>query len=174
MEQLIKAFSVASIAHKTQQRKGDNGAPYINHLIEVAYLLSDIAKINEPTILIAAILHDILEDTEITKEMLQEEFGKEAVSLVMALTDDKTLPLQTRREAQLKHISMASRDVKLIKLADHCSNVANIPPSWDKTRVLDYLAWSKQVASQCFAASEELAKVYIKRYDSSLSKAELS
>ncbi len=168
MNKLLKALSIASIAHKDQKRKGDGGAPYINHLIEVAYLLSEYAQINDCRVLEAAILHDVLEDTAIQKETLLEEFGQVVLFYIESVTDDKTLSLSERREAQLRHISAASMEVKLIKLADHCSNVASIPPDWDRARVVEYLEWSYQVASKCFVANENLEKIYVSRFAASM------
>ncbi len=165
MNKLLKALSIASIAHKDQKRKGDGGAPYINHLIEVASLLSEYAQIDDDGVLEAAILHDILEDTTIQKETLLKEFGERVLSYIQSVTDDKTLSLSERRKAQLEHISAAPVEVKLIKLADHCSNVASIPPAWDKARIIEYLEWSHQVASKCFEANENLAKIYMDRYE---------
>lgn len=168
MNRLLKALSIASIAHKDQKRKGDGGAPYINHLIEVAYLLSEYAQINDFRVLEAAILHDVLEDTAIQKEFLLEQFGQEVLSYIESVTDDKTLSLFERRDAQLEHISAAPKEVKLIKLADHCSNIASIPSSWNKVRVTEYLEWSYQMATKCFEASEGLAKIYLNRYETSM------
>lgn len=165
VNELLKTLMFAAQAHKAQKRKGNGGAPYVNHLIEVADLISNVAGICDTHILQAAILHDILEDTVVTKSQLKSEVGGDVVSLVESLTDNKELPLEARRTYQLKHISSACDAVKLIKLADHCSNIASIPPSWDKERIRSYQAWSYQIASQCFGVSNELAKVYMQRFE---------
>ena len=172
MNDLLKAVSLASIAHRDQTRKGDGGAPYINHLIEVAYLLSEHADVTDVQVLEAAILHDVLEDTELSREIILDSFGKEVLAYIEAVTDDKTLSLSERREEQLKHMSAAPIEVQLIKLADHCSNIASIPPKWDKKRITEYLHWSHQVASKCFLASGKLAKIYNERYEASKAKVE--
>lgn len=160
---ILEALSLASKTHKDQRRKADD-SPYINHLIEVAFLLTRFANVSDYKIIQATLFHDILEDTEVTEEVLADSFGTEVLSYVRALTDDKRLSLEKRRIYQIEHISEQSNAIKLIKLADHCSNIASIPPSWNLERVKSYLDWSYQVASQCFDASQPLAAEYKIRY----------
>ncbi|MEH6628504.1 MAG: HD domain-containing protein [Motiliproteus sp.] len=160
---ILKALSFASVAHTGQRRKGDQNSPYINHLIEVAYLLEKFANEDDPLVLQAAILHDVLEDTPSTEKILRNNFDPQVVSYVLELTDDKSLPLKERRAKQIEHVSQASMAIKRIKLADHCSNIASIPPAWDRQRVVDYLSWSSAVAEQCYGASNGLADEYIIR-----------
>lgn len=168
MKGLLSALSLAAVAHKDQRRKGGGAEPYINHLIEVAHLLFEHVDEIEVEMLQAAVLHDILEDTSVSKGELLLQFGSKVLAYVEALTDDKSLPLSQRREKQLSHIAHESKAVKLIKLADLCSNVASIPPSWSESRAVEYLDWSHQVASMCFGASDALAKIYRDRYQASL------
>ena len=160
----LKAIMFAAEAHKNQKRKGNSGSPYINHLIETAYLLTKIAKFEDDKLIQAAILHDIIEDTNVTPEILEAEFGKKVVSLVKSVTDDKSLSLEERRANQIAYLASASNDTKLIKLADHCSNIISIPPNWSGERIENYRKWSHEVASLCFAVSEDLALEYQKRY----------
>lgn len=160
----LKAIMFAADAHKNQKRKGNDGSPYINHLIETAYLLTKIAKIEDDEIIQAAILHDIIEDTNVTLEILDAEFGKRVASLVKSITDDKSLSLEERRANQIAHLASACNDAKLIKLADNCSNIISIPPNWSKERIESYRKWSHEVASLCFDVSESLALEYQKRY----------
>ncbi|MEZ7276420.1 HD domain-containing protein [Pseudoalteromonas sp. 68 DY56-GL68] len=71
---LAKSLWLAAQYHAQQQRKSD-GSPYINHLIEVVDMLVNIAHVQDENELCAAALHDSLEDTEITKEQIANEFG---------------------------------------------------------------------------------------------------
>ncbi|HEC60508.1 hypothetical protein LCGC14_0950780 [marine sediment metagenome] len=162
--QLIEAFLFAAQAHKEQRRKGNGGAPYINHLIEVVSLLSSTAKVDDTDILIAAALHDILEDTPITVTEITKRYGSNVLSYVQAVSDDKALTLIERRAKQLKSMNESSDPIKYIKLADHCSNIASLPPTWDKQRLKEYIGWSQSVAEKCFDVSEPLAVEYRKRY----------
>jgi (p)ppGpp synthase/HD superfamily hydrolase len=160
INEMLKALSVASIAHCHQKRKGNGGSPYINHLIEVAYLITDYANVYDINVLQAAVLHDVLEDTAITEADLMTQFDIKVVELVKAVSDDKSLSLTDRRQQQIEHLSHASNEVKLIKLADICSNIASIPESWDVARIETYLDWIEQVASLCVDVSIPLAQEY--------------
>ncbi|WP_321529017.1 HD domain-containing protein [Sedimenticola selenatireducens] len=163
MSDVFRALSFAAEAHKDQRRKGAGGSPYVNHLIECAALMTGVAKIDNTLVIQAAILHDILEDTSVTEDQLLALFGEKVVEYVKAVTDDKRLNLAERRAAQITHLKSASNAVKLIKLADHCSNIASIPADWSKERIESYISWSRNVVSLCFAASPELAEEYEKR-----------
>lgn len=165
INKMLKALSVASIAHCHQKRKGNGGSPYINHLIEVAFLITDVAHVYDVNVLQAAVLHDILEDTAITEANLVAQFKPEVVQLVKAVSDDKSLSLVDRRKQQIAHLSHASDEVKLIKLADICSNIASIPESWEASRIESYLNWIEEVASLCVDVSIPLAQEYRARLE---------
>lgn len=169
---ILKALMMAAEAHKGQRRKAAGGSPYVNHLIEVAYLLTDCAKIDDYRIIQAAILHDILEDTDVTESALKDQFDQEVLDYVKSVTDDKLATLAERRQFQIDHLPNASAGTKLIKLADHCSNIASIPEGWDQTRISEYLSWSSLVASMCFTASTSLATEYKSRLSKANSQSE--
>src|SRR5437016_14081228 len=78
----LKALKFAADKHSTQRRKGYEASPYINHLIEVAEILSRVGRITDPITLQAAILHDTIEDTTTTAEELESHFGREVLSLM--------------------------------------------------------------------------------------------
>lgn len=157
---VLYALNVAAIAHKNQKRKGLDKEPYVNHLIEVAFLITDVAKVESIEVIQSAILHDILEDTHVTQEALSNQFDSKVVSIVSALSDDKSLSLIARRQHQIEHLKNAPREVKLIKLADICSNIVSIPENWDSVRIKSYIDWIDQVASLCLDSSVELAEEY--------------
>ena len=85
-QKLLYALQFAANAHKAQRRKYD-GSPYINHLIEVANLLASKENIADSDVLIASLLHDILEDTPVSHEELTELFGRKVADLVSELTE---------------------------------------------------------------------------------------
>ena len=134
---LLETLLFAAEAHKDQRRKGENGAPYVNHLIEVASLLSNIAKVTDIHILQAAVLHDALEDTAISEHELAAKYASPVVKYVKYVTDDNRLSLAERRIKQVQTVTHAGDAVKLIKLADHCSNVASLPANWPIPRCLE-------------------------------------
>jgi DNA-binding ferritin-like protein (Dps family) len=94
----------AKIAHQGQIRKGNGGEPYINHLTEVVSLLSNEAKVSNVQVLVAAYLHDILEETQVNPTDIQLLFGQDVLEMVDNLSDDKSLSLKQRRDQQIKHM----------------------------------------------------------------------
>jgi len=160
---VFEALDFAARRHRDQRRKGPGGAPYVNHLIEVVRLLSVVAGVEDPEVLAAGALHDVLEDTKTQPEELTEHFGSRVTNLVRSLTDDRTLSRETRRAITLKHLSIAEEIVRLIKLADLTSNVAELPSDWDHERRQTYLDWSARAAQLCFGQSEALDRLYQQR-----------
>lgn len=97
---ILKALHVASLYHQDQRRKGSKKEPYINHIIETTFLLNSLAGIDDEKLLIAMILHDILEDTTITPIEIEKEFGRDILEFVKSVTDDKSLPKDTRKKCR--------------------------------------------------------------------------
>lgn len=153
------ALTIARDFHHGQTRKAD-GSPYINHLREVLGLLQSVAKVTDDRILIASVLHDSLEDTDLTKSEIHQTFGDEVLILIEQVTDDKYKSLVERRQAVIIHLEHATDAVKLIKLADIISN-ANALPNWDETRLFSYLTWLDAVALKCSNASKPLYAKYL-------------
>jgi guanosine-3',5'-bis(diphosphate) 3'-pyrophosphohydrolase len=120
---LLKAVQFAAVKHQTQRRKDVEASPFINHPIEVAHLLADVGGITDVATLVAAILHDTIEDTETTPGELEEQFGPVVRNVVEEVTDDKTLGKAVRKELQIEHAPTLSRRAKAIKLADKIANM---------------------------------------------------
>src|SRR5580698_6340444 len=97
---LLKAIDFSARKHSTQRRKDVAETPYINHPIEVAQVLT-LAGILDVNTLIAAILHDTVEDTETTEQEIRDEFGDAIADIVMECTDDKSLPKAERKRLQI-------------------------------------------------------------------------
>jgi (p)ppGpp synthase/HD superfamily hydrolase len=148
---VLRAADAAARWHVHQRRKGSAQEPYINHLLEVASLVAEATHGKDPDLVIAALLHDAIEDCEVPYELIEREFGKRAADLVQEVTDDKTLTKEVRKEKQIKAASEKSNDAKLIKLADKTSNLRAITlspaPNWSVKRRLEYIAWAKQVVA---------------------------
>jgi guanosine-3',5'-bis(diphosphate) 3'-pyrophosphohydrolase len=161
---LFEALTLAAQAHRAQTRKG-SGEPYVNHLIDVAAILTRVAQVTDADILIAALLHDVIEDTEVTAAELESKFGARVRALVEALTDDKSLPRLERKRLQIEHMRSAEHDAKLIKVADHCSNVATLPGIWTKERRVEYLDWSNEVVRACGATHPGLEREHRERVE---------
>jgi guanosine-3',5'-bis(diphosphate) 3'-pyrophosphohydrolase len=161
-EVVFRALSFAAQAHAQQRRKG-SGEPYVNHLIDVAELLVRVAGIEDEDVLAAAVLHDVVEDTSVSSDDVEVEFGPRVRALVDALTDDKELPKDERKRLQIEHMRHATPEVRMIKLADHCSNIATLPECWGQERNAEYVRWSAQVACECAGVHEALDREYSAR-----------
>ena len=148
---VLRAAYAAAQWHVHQRRKGAAQESYINHLLEVASLVTEATAGTEPDVVIAALLHDAIEDQGVTAETIASEFGRHVANIVMELTDDKSLPKVERKRLQVENASHKSRQAKLIKLADKTSNVravANSPaPDWSIQRRQEYIDWSKSVVA---------------------------
>jgi guanosine-3',5'-bis(diphosphate) 3'-pyrophosphohydrolase len=160
---LLKAIKFASEKHMLQRRKGCNDVPYINHTIRVAYILQDTANENDSVLLSAAILHDVLEDTDATEHQLTELFGQEVCAIVKEVTDDMTLTYDDRKRFQIKKAPSLSNKAKLIKIADKISNIQDIistPLTWSNRRKRKYVEWSEQVVDGCRGVNTKLDEAF--------------
>jgi (p)ppGpp synthase/HD superfamily hydrolase len=126
----------------------------------VATLLAHVGEIRDASVLSAAVLHDVIEDTSVSAADMEREFGTRVRMLVEALTDDKSLPKLERKRLQIEHMHNAGQEVRWIKLADHCSNIAALPDAWPNDRKVGYLDWSEQVAKACSGAHPALEREY--------------
>jgi guanosine-3',5'-bis(diphosphate) 3'-pyrophosphohydrolase len=168
----LEALDFAAQRHSAQRRKGPDAAPYVNHLIEVAMLVSSVGKVADVEVLIAAVLHDVLEDTPTTAAEVEALYGERVRQLVEALSDDKSLPRQRRREIALEELPAMDALVKVIKLADLSSNIKLLPPNWSDERKLEYLEWSERAATICSPECQPLAELYWQRAGATRAKLE--
>src|SRR5476649_2103655 len=146
---VMKAADAAARWHVNQRRKGAAQEPYITHLLDVASMVATATDGNDPNLVIAALLHDAIEDQKITREEIAEKFGEDVAGLVCEVTDDKSLPKAERKRLQIATAAKKSSRAKILKLADKTSNLNSVaaspPPDWPVQRRLDYIAWSKDV-----------------------------
>ena len=170
VHRVLEAAHFAADKHARQKRKGVGGEPYINHLIEVAELVA--ASLSEPDddLVIAALLHDTIEDTATTREELIRRFGPDVADLVAEVTDDKALPKQERKRLQVENAPKKSKRAQVIKLADKISNLRSIlyspPADWNYERKKEYFAWAQRVVGG-FTAPNPILK---SEFDSTLQK----
>lgn len=169
MKHLMTALAFAADKHKNQRRKDANGSPYINHPIALANLLLNEACIEDQRVLIAAILHDTIEDTDTTEQELAKHFGKDVADIVLEVTDDKSLPKTERKRLQVEHAAHASRRAKLVKLADKICNLRDIsgspPADWSTQRKREYFDWAKSVVDAVRGVHPGLEHLFDKAYE---------
>lgn len=162
--QLLRAIEFSAYKHRAQKRKDADASPYINHPIAVATLLATVGGVRDLEILIAAVLHDTLEDTETTPAELEDRFGARVRGLVEEMSDDKSLPKAVRKQLQVDHAPQVSADAKVIKLADKIANIRDVcttPPSdWSLERRREYLDWTRDVIAGCRGVNPGLEACY--------------
>ena len=146
---LVRAVAFAAEKHRDQRRKDKEASPYINHPIALANVLANEAGQTDLEVICAAILHDTIEDTDTTAVELAINFGARVRDLVLEVTDDKSLPKESRKQLQIDHSPHLSEGAKLIKLADKICNLRDVsdspPADWDLARRRQYFDWAKQV-----------------------------
>lgn len=161
---LTHAAHWAAVAHKSQQRKGLDAEPYVNHLLEVAELVASADDPGDVEVAIAGLLHDTVEDVGVTEAQLLAVFGERVTALVMYVTDDKTLSKEARKRHQIDHAPGLPRDAKLIKLADKTSNLRALvrtpPAGWGLERLADYVVWAAAVVRACGVVDAGLERTF--------------
>lgn len=162
--EVLRAADLAAKWHVHQRRKGAAEEPYINHLLEVARLVAEATEGRDPELVIAALLHDAIEDQEVPRDLIAEEFGERVASLVEEVSDDKNLPKQVRKEKQVEAARNKSSSAKILKLADKTSNVRAVGTSpakdWSIKRRLEYIAWAQSVVDGLRGASDSLEEKF--------------
>ncbi len=132
---LGRARAIAERAHAGQIRR--QGTPYIDHLVEVTLLLHERLGVTDPAILAAGLLHDAVEDSELTVHDLGE-FPERTRELVALLTDPLPEMTGTRRRAHLAEI-WKDPDATLVKAADRLSNIGDVVAQGDRAFTRRYL-----------------------------------
>lgn len=147
----MKAAQFASEKHKNQRRKDADASPYINHPLALANVLATEGGIDNPDVICAALLHDTIEDTNTTADELSTHFGSKVASIVLEVTDDKSLDKAVRKEEQVRHAPHISPEAKLVKLADKICNLRDIlaspPADWGADRKRAYFDWAARVVN---------------------------
>lgn len=150
---VLDALAFAADKHRGQRRKDAGATPYINHVVNVAQVLAAVGGIDDTTGVVAAILHDTVEDTQTTFEEIEARFGRDVRELVAEVTDDKSLPKETRKELQVAHARTLSPLARQIKIADKICNVRDItftpPAQWPVERKREYFDWAERVVAEC-------------------------
>ena len=161
---IARAADSAARAHVTQRRKGDAQEPYINHLAEVALLLTQATGGEDPILIAVGWSHDTLKDTDTEREELETLFGPAVAAIVAEVTDDKSLVKAERKRLQVETAPHKSSQARLLKIADKTSNprtIASSPPSgWDIERRMAYLDWAEAVVAGCRGLNGELEQMF--------------
>lgn len=118
-----QALRIAAVAHAGQVRK-EGGVPYIVHPVTVAHMLGSYGC--SEAVLAAALLHDVLEDTDVTEESLRSDMGQYIVDLIIPLTQQDIPDWRKKKEAYIEAVCAASEETKLVALADKIHNAESL------------------------------------------------
>jgi catechol 2,3-dioxygenase-like lactoylglutathione lyase family enzyme len=152
--------------HAGLERGNASGEPVVAHLAEVAaYVAHEVADDGEAeTLMAAAWLHDVVEDTPATTHDVLAAFGEAVAAIVAGLTDPPdfaALPMAARKRRQAARVADAGAAVRLVKLADQVANIRSVvedpPVAWGAEDCLAYLDGAAVVAAACAGASPRLA-----------------
>ncbi len=127
VRRVCRAVDFAAAWHGDQRRP--TGAPYLEHLLEAVEVLVRGAAVARPSVLVAAVLHDVLEDTPCAPGAITQEFGPAVTDLVRWVTIPAAAPGQGKadvKEAYLRALRHAPAAAILVKLADRASNVQTL------------------------------------------------
>jgi len=124
-----KAARIATVAHSGQVRKSD-GSPYIVHPYMCATIL--LQHNTQDEVVAAALVHDVLEDTEITEQELREVLGDRVVDIVTHVSEDKSKEWEERKKGYVAMVREASQEVKLVSVADKVHNMQSVLFEYEK------------------------------------------
>lgn len=172
LPRLIAALHYAAHQHRDQRRKDEDATPYINHPISLLHILNVEAGITDPDVLIAAVLHDVIEDCSGPHRMyiderrreIREQFGDSVLHLVECVTDDKALSKEQRKLKQVEKAPHLPHGAKLVKLADKTANLRDIaatpPADWPAERISAYFDWAAKVVDGLRGAHAGLEELF--------------
>lgn len=164
LDAIIDAIIFAARKHQGHVRKDQQASPYVTHPLAVARTIYAIGKVDQLPVLIAAILHDTIEDTDTTEEELRDHFGAYILALVLEVTDDKTQKKNVRKQLQVIHAPCLSQEAKIIKLADklcNCHDILHTPPKdWSIDRRREYVQWSADVVAGIRGTNQPLEEAF--------------
>lgn len=156
MSMIEKARQFAGTAHAGQTRKGAGGEPYVTHVAEVAESVAGFGGTEAQVV--AAWLHDTVEDCGVAPSELADIFGPEVASLVAELTDDKSLPKAERKRLQVERAPHKTDAAALVKACDKLANIRAVdsspPTHWPVARQLAYLDWAEAVVLRLPAGAD--------------------
>lgn len=160
-DKYIHAYHFAAKAHRGQLYSG-TGLPFLLHISFVSMEIIAALAVEEtahPDLAVqCALLHDVIEDTNIKYEKVEEIFGKEVADGVEALTQNKKIKKAKRLEDSIDRIRKQSREVWMVKLTDRISNLQPPPFYWTQAKIKTYWESSKKIHDDLNSASPYLGK----------------
>lgn len=155
----LNALTFAAEQHKYQGRGGYERLPYINHIIKVTQTLIEVGNEQDKTTIIAAILHDVVEDSAVTTADIALQFGEGVAAIVEELTDDMQLPYDERKQLQVdraKQLSLAARKIRITDKASNIIDIFSYPLDWTAEKKRTYVDNSIQIVDQIRGTNKAL------------------
>lgn len=140
------ALETARKAHEGQVRKGSN-EPYLNHLLRTALLLWEVADQRNAAVICTGLLHDTLEDTSLSIDEIEDDFGPQVGDMVRAMTQPPLAEGENRLERNLKYLEALrweGRDAQIVKSADRLDNLLTMEGAFTPERRAEYLLESRE------------------------------
>jgi len=159
----LKAWNYASTIHLGQTIPGSD-ISYINHLglvsMEAIAAITNNPNIEKPNLLIlCALLHDSIEDTETSFEDIKKEFGLEVANGVMALSKNEEFPTKKEQmDDSIHRIKKQPKEVWMVKLCDRITNLQPPPKHWDTDKISRYRDEASCILNQLGEANQFLAE----------------
>ncbi len=150
-EKYLIALNFAANAHKDQKTPYD--LPYLAHITSVAMEVihacveSKMDDKRSDLAITVALLHDVIEDTEVTYDDIYEKFGIDVAEAVDALSKDVSLPKKEQMADCINKLLAQPYEVQMVKLADRITNMQKPPESWDNEKVYNYHKEAKFILS---------------------------
>jgi len=160
-----KAWDFATYYHKGQTYGGPQEGmhiDYLNHVasvaVEVIWALPTAPDVDANLAIQCALLHDVIEDTEATYELVLQHFGNNVADGVLALTKDPTLSTKAEQmEDSLRRIREQRREIWMVKMADRITNLSHPPYYWGDNKIEMYWRESIKIYEALHTANEALA-----------------
>lgn len=171
-DKYLKAWNYASRIHRGQYVPGGD-IPYINHIglvaMEAMAAISQGEIIENPDLLVlCALLHDSIEDTDTQYGDIEQDFGKQVADGVLALSKDgELLSKDEKMKDSIARIKRQPKEIWMVKLCDRITNLQPPPRHWNKDKITNYLDEAVFILEQLGAASDFLScrlKDKIERY----------
>ena len=167
-EEYIRAYHFAAKTHRGQNFPG-TGLPYLIHIsfvsMEIIAALA-VEKVNHPDLAVqCALLHDVIEDTDISYKAIKEAFGIDVANGVDALSKRNDVKKAQRLSDSLNRIQDQPHEVWMVKLADRISNLQPPPPHWSRTKITAHWESSTEIHADLKDSSPYLGERLLQKID---------
>jgi (p)ppGpp synthase/HD superfamily hydrolase len=170
-EEYQKAIAFAGFAHRNQLVPGKE----YNYVVHISNVAAEIARVisvenigDENLSIQCALLHDVIEDTDVKPEEIEKEFGQKVLNGVLALTKNNKINKEDRMKDSIKRIKEQGKEIACVKMADRITNLQKPPKYWNKDKIKKYMDEANLIYNELNSYSKFLGyrlKVKINEYE---------